>query len=58
MNIEMFLSGITFILTLAFTMFLVFSTGTEIMGLAERFVIIVNGQYTFVLALKTFRTSN
>jgi len=51
-------SLITFILTLAFTMFLVFSTGTEIMGLAERFVIIVNGQYTFVLALKTFQTSN
>jgi hypothetical protein len=48
---------ITFILTLVFTMWLVFVTGTEIMGLAERFVIIINGQYTFVLALKTFRTS-
>jgi len=51
-------SLITFILTLVFTMLLVFSTGTEIMGLTERLVIIVNGQYTFVLALKTFRTSN
>lgn len=50
-------SLVTFILTLIFTMWLVFVTGTEIMGLAERFVIIINGQYTFVLALKTFRTS-
>ena len=49
---------ITFVLTLVFTMWLVFVTGSEIMGLAERFVILINGQYTFVLALKTFRTSN
>ncbi|MFX1320520.1 MAG: hypothetical protein ACFFAQ_02640 [Promethearchaeota archaeon] len=33
-----------------------FVTGSEIMGLAERFVIIANGQYIFVLALKTYRT--
>lgn len=51
-------SLITFILTLIFTMWLVFVTGSEIMGLAERFVIIINGQYTFVLALKTFRTAD
>ena len=51
-------SLITFILTLIFTMWLVFVQGTEIMGLAERFVIIINGQYSFVLAVKTFRTSN
>ena len=51
-------SLITFIITLIFTMWLVFAAGTEIMGLVERFVIIINGQYTFVLALKTFRTSN
>lgn len=51
-------SLITFILTLIFTMLLVFSTGSEIMGLTERFVIVINGQYIFVLALKTFRTSN
>jgi len=51
-------SLITFILTLVFTMWLVFVAGSEIMGLVERFVIIINGQYTFVLALKTFRTSN
>ncbi|MFX0075919.1 MAG: DUF998 domain-containing protein [Candidatus Hermodarchaeota archaeon] len=50
-------SLITFILTLIFTMWLVFVQGTEIMGLAERFVIIINGQYTFVLAIKTFQTS-
>ncbi len=51
-------SLITFILTLVFTMWLVFVTGSEVMGLVERFVIIINGQYTFVLALKTFKTSN
>jgi hypothetical protein len=51
-------SLITFILTLIFTMWLVFVTGSEIMGLAERFVIIINGQYTFVLAFKAFRTSD
>jgi hypothetical protein len=51
-------SLITFILTLIFTMWLVFATGTEIMGLVERFVIIINNQYTFVLAIKTFRTSD
>jgi len=50
-------SLITFIVTLIVTMWLVFTTGTEIMGLTERFVIIINGQYTFVLALKTFRSS-
>jgi len=49
---------VTFILTLVFTMWLLFVTGTEIMGLAERFVILINGQYTFVLALKTFRISD
>ena len=51
-------SLITFILTLVLTMWLVFTTGSPIMGLTERFVIIINGQYTFVLALKTFKTSN
>jgi hypothetical protein len=50
-------SLITFILTLVFTMWLVFAAGSPIMGLAERFVIIINGQYTFVLALKTFRSN-
>jgi len=49
-------SLITLILTLIFTVFLVIATGSEIMGLAERFVIIANGQYTFVLALKTYLT--
>jgi len=49
-------SLITLILTFIFTIFLVIATGSEIMGLAERFVIIANGQYTFVLALKTYRT--
>ena len=51
-------SLITFILTIIFTMILVIAVGSEIMGLAERFVIIVNNQYIFVLALKTFRTSD
>jgi hypothetical protein len=51
-------SLIILILTLIFTVFLIIATGTEIMGLAERFVIIVNGQYTFVLALKTYLTVN
>jgi len=51
-------SLITLILTFIFTMILVISAGSEIMGLTERFVIIVNGQYIFVLALKTFLTSN
>ena len=51
-------SLITFILTLVFTMWLVFTSGTEIMGLTERFVILINGQYTLVLALKTFRSSD
>jgi hypothetical protein len=51
-------SLITFILTLVFTMWLVFTAGTEIMGLTERFVILINGQYTFVLAFKTFRSSD
>lgn len=51
-------SLITFILTLIFTMILVITVGSEIMGLAERLVIIVNGQYIFVLALKTFLTSD
>ena len=51
-------SLITFILTLVFTMWLVFTSGTEIMGLTERFVILINGQYTFVLAFKTFRSSD
>jgi len=50
-------SLITFIVTVIFTMILVLATGSEIMGLAERLVIIVNGQYLFVLALKTFLTS-
>jgi hypothetical protein len=51
-------SLITVVLTLIFTVFLLIATGTEIMGLAERFVILVNGQYTFVLALKTYLTGN
>ena len=51
-------SLITFILTLIFTMILVITAGSEIMGLTERLVIIVNGQYLFVLALKTFLTSD
>jgi len=55
-NISLY-SLITFIVTLVFTMLLVFTTGSPIMGLTERFVIIINGQYTFVLALKTFRTN-
>ncbi|NVM37348.1 MAG: DUF998 domain-containing protein [Candidatus Lokiarchaeota archaeon] len=50
-------SLITFILTLIFTMILVVAAGSEIMGLAERFVIIVNGQYIFVLAFKTYHTN-
>lgn len=50
-------SLITFILTLIFTMILVIAAGSEIMGLAERFVIIINGQYIFILALKTYLTS-
>ena len=50
-------SLITVILTLIFTVLLLITTGTAIMGLTERFVIIVNGQYTFVLALKTYLTS-
>jgi len=50
-------SLITVILTLIFTVFLLITTGTAIMGLAERFVIIVNGQFTFVLALKTYLTA-
>lgn len=50
-------SLITFILTLIFTMILVITAGSEIMGLTERFVIIVNGQYIFVLAFKTYSTS-
>lgn len=49
-------SLITLILTFILTIFLVIATGSEVMGLAERFVIIANGQYTFVLALKTYRT--
>ena len=51
-------SLITFILTLFFTMILVITVGSELMGLTERLVIIVNGQYLFVLALKTFLTSD
>lgn len=51
-------SLITFILTIIFTIWLIFATGTEIMGLAERFVIIINGQYTFVLALKAYKSSD
>jgi hypothetical protein len=51
-------SLITVVLTLIFTVFLLIATGTEVMGLAERFVILVNGQYTFVLALKTYLTGN
>ena len=51
-------SLITFVLTLIFTMILVVAAGSEIMGLAERFVIIINGQYLFVLAFKTYRTSD
>jgi len=51
-------SLITFILTLVVTMLLVFAAGSEIMGLVERIVIIVNDQFIFVLALKTFRTSD
>jgi hypothetical protein len=51
-------SLMTFIVTLIVTMWLVFAAGTEIMGLVERFVILVNSQYTFVLALKTFKTSD
>ena len=51
-------SLVTFVLTLILTMWLVFTTGTEIMGLTERFVIVINGQFTFVLALKTFRSSD
>jgi hypothetical protein len=51
-------SLITFILTLVFTIWLVFTAGSPIMGLVERFVIIINSQYTFVLALKTFRSNN
>ena len=51
-------SLITFILTLIFTMILVVAAGSEIMGLVERFVIIVNNQYIFVLALKTFLSSD
>jgi hypothetical protein len=51
-------SLITFILTLIFTMILIIAVGGPIMGLAERFVIIVNGQYIFVLAFKTYRTSD
>jgi hypothetical protein len=50
-------SLVTFIITLIFTMWLVFVTGSEIMGLAERFVILINGQYTFVLAIKTYKTA-
>lgn len=50
-------SLITFIVTLVFTMWLVFAAGSPIMGLAERFVIIINGQYTFVLAFKTYSSS-
>ena len=50
-------SLITLILTLIFTVFLLIATGTGIMGLAERFVIIANGQFTFMLALKTYLTS-
>jgi hypothetical protein len=50
-------SLVTFIFTLIFTMILVVAVGSEIMGLAERLVIIINGQYIFILALKTFRTS-
>lgn len=51
-------SLITFIVTLVVTMLLVFAAGTEVMGLVERLVIIANGQYTFILALKTFRSSD
>lgn len=51
-------SLITFVLTLIFTMILVIAAGSEVMGLAERLVIIVNDQYIFILALKMFRTSD
>jgi hypothetical protein len=50
-------SLITLILTLIFTMILVIAAGSEIMGLVERLVIIINGQYIFILALKTYRMS-
>ncbi|MFX0030140.1 MAG: hypothetical protein ACFE8B_13095, partial [Candidatus Hermodarchaeota archaeon] len=50
-------SLITVILTFIFTMILVIAAGSEIMGLIERFVIIFNGQYTFILALKMYRTA-
>ncbi len=50
-------SLITVVLTLIFTMILVIAAGGPIMGLAERFVIIINGQYTFVLAFKTYSSS-
>jgi len=51
-------SLITFILASIFTVILLMTVGSEIMGLTERFVIIVNSQYLFILALKICRTNN
>ncbi len=50
-------SLITFICTLTLGLFLSMTAGSEIMGLIERFVIVANGQYFFVIALKVYLTS-
>ncbi len=50
-------SLISFIFTLVFGLVAAIFIGSEIMGLAERLVIVSTGQYFFIIALKTFRTS-
>lgn len=48
---------ITFIITFVLGLVAASSIGSEIMGLTERLVVCSIGQYFFVIALKTYRTS-
>ena len=50
-------SLITFIFSLVFGLVAAISMGSEIMGLTERLVVTTIGQYFFIIALKTYRTS-
>lgn len=50
-------SLITFIVTFVFGLAAASSVGSEIMGLTERLVVCSIGQYFFVIALKTYLTS-
>jgi len=50
-------SLITFIVTFAFGLVAANTVTSEIMGLTERLVVCSIGQYFFVIALKTYRTS-